>query len=132
MPCLPDRIDRILFAEDDSGIRSVVTEMLCFEGFDVTAVESGDRAAVVLETERFNLLLTDVRMPGTKDGLDLAVYAWRHDPGLPVIIISGFAEGLSSRLQQMRGRMSFLQKPFRADDLMHVIRMRLLRSATNA
>ena len=60
----------------------------------------------MLETERFKLQLTDVNE--ANDGLDLAGHAWRHDPGLPVVIKSGFAEGLSSLLQQMRGRMSLL------------------------
>ena len=127
MPRLTDGGGRILLAEDDVGIRCFVTEMLSFEGFDVTAVESGDRAAVLLETEQFDLLLTDVRMPGIKDGIDLAAHAWRRDPELPVVIVSGFAEGLASRLQQMRGNTKFIQKPFRIEELMHAIRACLPR-----
>jgi len=117
-----DGNSRILYAEDNFSIRCFVTEMLAFEGFDVTAVETGDDGVVVFETMRFDLLLTDVRMPGAKDGLDLATYARQKDPGLPVVIVSGFADELSARLQKLSGRTIFLKKPFRIDELLTVIR----------
>ena len=115
------RGQRILFAEDDLGIRSVVTEILSAEGFEVTTAESGDQAAVVLETEQFELLLTDVRMPGTKDGIGLARHAWKRDPGLPVVVISGYAEQLRVRLAELGRDVKFLCKPFRLDELLAAI-----------
>ena len=115
------RGQRILFAEDDFGLRSVVTEILSAEGFEVTTVESGDQAAIVLETEQFDLLLTDVRMPGIKDGFDLAEHARRRDPGLPVVVTSGYAEQLGTRLAELGRDVKFLCKPFRLDELITTI-----------
>lgn len=115
------RGQRILFAEDDLGLRSVVTEFLSAEGFEVTTVGSGDQAAIVLETEQFDLLLTDVRMPGTKDGIDLAEHAWKRDPGLPVVVISGYAEQLGARLAELGRGVKFLRKPFRLNEFLTTI-----------
>lgn len=115
----------ILFAEDDSDIGCIVTEMLRAEGFNVTFADSGDSAAIFLETGNFHLLLTDVRMPGIKDGIDLAMHARQHFPQLPVVIVSGYAEGLGLRLGGLRGGFAFLSKPFLMTDLVSVIRNRL-------
>ena len=108
---------RILYAEDDVDVGLFVTEMLRDEGFEVTSVESGDDAAATLEHERFHLLLTDVRMPGVKDGIDLAIHADQHAPELPIIMVSGHASGLDKRLQALGKKITFLSKPFRFSDL---------------
>lgn len=112
----------ILFAEDDIGIGCIVTEMLRDQGFNVTLAESGDAAATILDTGKFHLLLTDVRMPGIKDGIDSAIHARQQNPQLPVVIVSGYAEGLGLRLKNLRGNTTFLSKPFPMKDLVNVIR----------
>lgn len=119
---------RILYAEDDVNVGLFVSEMLHDEGFEVTSVESGDDAAAVLENERFHLWLTDVRMPGVKDGTDLAVYACQHVPRLPVVIVSGYASELESRLKELDGKVTFLSKPFLFGDLSAAIHSALLAS----
>ena len=103
---------RILFAEDDFDIGILITEILRDEGFAVTSVQSGDEAAVTLDKESFHLLLTDVRMPGIKDGLDLAAYALRQNPRLPVVIVSGYVEELGARLNRIGRKVSLLRNLF--------------------
>ncbi len=122
IPCPIHCSATILFAEDDPAIRSIVTELLTTEGYFITTVESGDKAAVLLDFERFDLLLTDVRMPGIKDGIELARYAWTLKPELPVVIVSGFAQELALRLDQLKGNVRFLAKPFRFGELTKTIR----------
>lgn len=85
---------RILMAEDQPDVREVLVRILRTAGYDVTAVESGDAA---LERFRagapFDLLITDIVMPGRLQGPALA-RALRHDvPGLPVLFMSGYAGG---------------------------------------
>ena len=101
-----------LFVRDDVHINKFVTAVLRDEGFDVTPIESGDEAALSLDKESFHLLLTDVRMPGIKDGLDLAAYALRQNPRLPVLIVSGYAEELGERFNILGRKIQFLRKAF--------------------
>lgn len=123
------RRQRILYAEDDADIGHLVTEMLFDEGFDVTKVENGDDGATTFDNQPFHLLLTDVRMPGAKDGIDLAAYALGRNPDLPVVIVSGFAEGLGTRLASLGQRATLLHKPFLMGELISAIHSALLSAS---
>ncbi|MGI4806695.1 MAG: response regulator [Janthinobacterium lividum] len=126
------RRQRILYAEDDVDIGHLVTGMLLDEGFDVTKVESGDDGVTSFDNQPFHLLLTDVRMPGAKDGLDLAAYALGRNPDLPVVIVSGFAEGLGARLASLGQRATLLRKPFLMGELISAIHSALLSASASA
>jgi CheY-like chemotaxis protein len=63
---------RILLAEDEALLRELTSEDLRDAGHWVACAEDGDMALKVLEQESFDLLLTDIRMPGTLDGWELA------------------------------------------------------------
>ena len=93
-------------------IRSVVADELREQGYEVIEAETGDEAAALLEHESFDLLLTDVRMPGKLDGIDLALRARRLRPKLPVLVVSGYAEQISARLRNLKAPMEFVAKPF--------------------
>ena len=124
---------RILFAEDDVGIGYLVTEMLLDEGFDVTKVENGDDGAIAFDKgQAFQLLLTDVRMRGVMDGLDLAAHVMKRNPNLPVVIVSGFTEELGERLTSVGRRATFLRKPFLMENLVSAIHNALLSTAASA
>ena len=97
----------------------------------MTMVGSGDDGAITFDSQPFHLLLTDVRMPGTKDGLDLAAYVRQQNPGLPVVVISGYADQLGTRLAVLGRRVTFLCKPFRIGDLVSAIEGALLSTATS-
>lgn len=80
---------RILIAEDEEVIRDLLVEILTDEGFDVFQAETGDAAAVLLRSKLPQLLLTNINMPGSLDGIGLAHLARQLFPNLPVIIITG-------------------------------------------
>lgn len=122
---------RILFAEDDGEIGYIVTEMLRAEGFDVTPVENGDDGAITFDNHPFHMLLTDVRMPGIKDGIDLATHVRQRSPGLPIVIVSGYAEDLGARLKNLGKRVTFLRKPFLFRELVSSVESALLSTATS-
>ena len=81
---------RILIAEDDAAVQSFVTRALMHRGHDVRAVEDGVRALEVLGGDDFDLLITDIVMPGL-DGIGLALKVARDYPELPVLLMTGYS-----------------------------------------
>jgi two-component system cell cycle response regulator CpdR len=81
---------RILLAEDDQVMREYLTRALERSGYAVSAVDRGTAAIPLLETERFDLLLTDIVMP-EMDGIELARRASELDPDIKIMFITGFA-----------------------------------------
>ena len=81
---------RILLAEDDTSMREYLQRALQRVGYEVEAVGCGTEAMPLLETERFDLLLTDIVMP-EMDGIELAQKASAIDPAIRVMFITGFA-----------------------------------------
>jgi len=81
---------RILVAEDDPSVRSFVLRALCLRGHEVTAVEDGMQALEKLASEAYELLVTDIVMPGL-DGIALALKAGRDYPDLPILMMTGYS-----------------------------------------
>ena len=81
---------RILLAEDDRVMREYLARALERSGYAVTAVDRGTAAIPLLESERFDLLLTDIVMP-EMDGIELAQKASEMVPDMRVMFITGFA-----------------------------------------
>jgi two-component system cell cycle response regulator CpdR len=80
---------RILLAEDDDSLRGFLARALERAGYDVTACADGEEAVAVLD-ETWDLLLTDIVMPGM-DGIEVARQAAARQPGLRIMFITGFA-----------------------------------------
>ncbi|QOY72400.1 response regulator [Pseudomonas sp. OST1909] len=79
----------VLLVEDDVFLRSVMAEAITILGLVVTDCPSADQALNALEgLKPFSLVITDVRMPGRLDGLDVAQAIWSRWPEVPVIIMS--------------------------------------------
>ncbi len=81
---------RILVAEDDEAVRTFVTRALELRGFEVTAVNDGLQALESLKDQSFDLLVTDIVMPGL-DGIGLALKVTRDHPDLPVLLMTGYS-----------------------------------------
>lgn len=80
----------ILLVEDDIFLRSVMAEAVRILGHTVIERSSADQALIALEgTALIALVISDVRMPGRLDGLDLAQAIWLRWPKLPVVLMSG-------------------------------------------
>ncbi len=106
---------RILLAEDDQVMREYLTRALEKSGYAVTAVDRGTAALPLIETERFDLLLSDIVMP-EMDGIELAQRAAEIAPDLRIMFITGFAAGtLKAGKQVPQARV--LSKPFHLRDL---------------
>jgi two-component system cell cycle response regulator CpdR len=81
---------KILLAEDDRSMRRFLTLTLRRAGHDVQDFPDGETALGALEREVFDLLLTDIVMPGV-DGIELARRGAELDPAMKIIFITGFA-----------------------------------------
>ncbi|MCG8354859.1 MAG: response regulator [Kiloniellales bacterium] len=81
---------RILIAEDDVAVQSFVSRALVHRGHDVTTVDDGVQALEVLDEDAFDLLITDIVMPGL-DGIGLALKVARDHPSLPVLLMTGYS-----------------------------------------
>ena len=82
----------VLIVEDEILIRMLLADALRQADFEVIEAANGDEALSVLHTSPDpDVLVTDVRMPGSVDGFELAAYVRRTKPGLKVIITSGHA-----------------------------------------
>ncbi|MFN4095335.1 MAG: cell cycle two-component system response regulator CpdR [Sphingomonas sp.] len=106
---------RILLAEDDQVMREYLTRALEKSGYGVTAVDRGTAALPLIETERFDLLLSDIVMP-EMDGIELAQRAAEIAPDMRIMFITGFAAvTLKAGKQVPQARV--LSKPFHLRDL---------------
>lgn len=106
---------KILLAEDDSSMREYLARALERVGYAVKAVGCGTQAIPLLQSESFDLLLTDIVMP-EMDGIELAQKASAMDPSIRVMFITGFAAvALQSGRTAPDAKM--LSKPFHLKDL---------------
>ena len=109
---------RILLAEDEPLLRELAFEDLSDAGYEVLAARNGDAALAILQDDRaFDLLFTDIRMPGLLDGWALAEEAKRLVPGLRVI----FSTGLDDPERAIAAADRFILKPYRLDDLLKML-----------
>ncbi|KHA64224.1 MULTISPECIES: cell cycle two-component system response regulator CpdR [Sphingomonas] len=106
---------RILLAEDDQVMREYLTRALQRSGYAVTAVDRGTAAIPLLETETFDLLLTDIVMP-EMDGIELAQRAGELCKNLRVMFITGFA-AVTLKAGKTMPQARVLSKPFHLRDL---------------
>ncbi len=106
---------RILLAEDDRVMREYLTRALERSGYAVTAVDRGTAALPLLQTESFDLLLTDIVMP-EMDGIELAQKAGELCPDLRVMFITGFA-AVTLKAGRAMPQARVLSKPFHLRDL---------------
>ena len=106
---------RILLAEDDQIMREYLTRALERSGYAVTAVDRGTAAIPLLQTERFDLLLTDIVMP-EMDGIELAQRAGEMASDMRVMFITGFA-AVTLKAGKAVPHARVLSKPFHLRDL---------------
>ena len=111
---------RILVAEDDGAVREVVTRALSMNGHQVKSVDDGSRALEALAEGHYELLLTDIVMPGI-DGIALALKVTKSHPGLPVVLMTGYAaeRQRAHNLQELICRV--VTKPFSLKEICRVV-----------
>lgn len=118
---------RVLLVEDESPIRLMMAEVLSEEGFEVTEACTGDEAVELLAgSHTFDIVLTDVHMPGTLDGVDVALRAREKDSSMPVVMVSGYTDQMD-RLNGLTPPPTFIRKPFKLGKLLDVLSQRVMK-----
>ena len=113
--------EHILLVDDNEMVRSMVQEVLVSAGYDVHTCAEGSAALRAAATRRFDLLLTDVGLPGM-NGRELADSIRERHPGLPVLFITGYAENAQNRQEFLGQGMAMLPKPFNLNELLRAVR----------
>jgi excisionase family DNA binding protein len=111
------RANRVLVADDEACVRKLVTRIFAVAEYKVEAVPDGLAAIARLRAAPFDLVVTDLRMPGM-GGLELAREAKRLCPAIKVVIITGNPSQSSAIEAVNIGVDGYLTKPFRAIDLL--------------
>jgi len=115
---------RLLLAEDDEALASLLEEYLSEANYDVVVCHRGDMALQRLKSEAFDLLLSDIVMPGA-DGLMLLDYIQSSEKETMVLLMTGYS-GIENALHAVElGAYDFVSKPFQLPE----IRVRLDNAA---
>ena len=124
---------RILIAEDEESLRTLVTRALALDGHDVVTASNGAEALAILAREgaAIHLFLTDVRMP-VMDGITLALAAASEHPDLSILLMTGYADqreraaGLDALVHDV------ITKPFSAGMICSTVNEALVAAARHA
>lgn len=114
---------RILCVEDDPVVAETMSSLLSVLDAEITVVDSAD-AALEADYSEVDLVLSDVMMPGSMDGIGLVNWLASHHPGLPVVLTSGYMVD-PGRLETLN--VQFLRKPYTLTALAHAITLALER-----
>jgi CheY-like chemotaxis protein len=122
--------ERILVVEDNDDVRQAVVQLLEGLGYRVTSADGPDAALALLEKDAaYDLLFTDVVMPGTLSAMELAAEARRRRPGIAVLLTSGYARGEIPEAGDESERYPLIAKPYGEEDLATKLRTVLATAA---
>jgi len=113
--------ETVLVVEDDPAMRRVVRRQLYELGYQVLEADRATAALRVLETEKIDLLFTDIVTPGSIDGIALARTAAARWPEIKILLTSGFPQTRLDERGEVNG-MRLLSKPYGREDLARVLR----------
>lgn len=111
---------RILVVDDEHFVRDLLVKILARRGHDVVGVEAGEQALERLAVERFDVVLTDVVMPGI-DGFELLRRVKGSWPSVRVIVLTGYARRQSISDFLLYGADEYLAKPFQVHELLAAV-----------
>lgn len=122
VPAMPPRAgrDRLLLVEDNESLADVTRALLDLEGYDVVHARSAADAmarVAAAGADAFDVVLSDVVMPGHIDGLEMARRLREAHPSLPIVLISGYSASLSGAQE-----FEMLYKPYAPQDLTRLLR----------
>jgi len=123
-PTLPTGSESILIVDDEADLLQLADQYLSDLGYSIrTAANATEALEILAEDEEFDLLFSDVVMPGGMNGYELAQQATRQRPGLKVLMTSGFTSKTIAHNGLARFSAHLLSKPYRKTDLAQRIRI---------
>ena len=117
---------KILLVDDEEIIRDALGGLLVEEGYEVLEAENGTEAIEKLSAERFDVVITDIKMPG-KSGIDVLTAAKMIDPKIDVIVMTGFTTEEPDHALSL-GAKDFIYKSYNVEEFLTKIREAIERS----
>jgi DNA-binding NtrC family response regulator len=112
---------RVFIVEDRESLRNLMRKALQQEGYDILSAASGDAAMQLIEDQPYDLLLTDLKLPGAS-GIEVLRASRKRRPEIPVVVLTAFGN-VHTAVQAMKlGAADFLEKPVEIDDLFKLTR----------
>lgn len=111
---------KILVVDDEDALRTVLSAELGSEGYDVATAADGTEAVNLLQKNRFNLVLLDIRMP-KMNGFEVLKVIKEKYAGTKVIMLTGFADLKNAIESKKLGAEDFVSKPYDLVDLLTTI-----------
>src|SRR5476651_1233703 len=112
----------ILIVDDEEDIRDLIAGILRDEGFETRVAGDSDGALNAVRQRRPQLVVLDIWLQGSKlDGIQVLDTLKREQPDLPVVMISGHGSIETAVASIKKGAYDFIEKPFKADRLIHVV-----------
>jgi DNA-binding NtrC family response regulator len=118
---MPDTQKHLLIVDDEAALRSAIAERLADHGFSVEQAGSGEEALQRLADFAFDVLITDLRLPGM-NGREVLDAALERYPDIIAIVITGYGTVKDAVEAIKHGAADFITKPFQFDALLHVLR----------
>ena len=116
----------ILVVDDEIDIRELMAGILADEGYETRVASDSDGTLAAIANRRPHLVVLDVWLQGSRlDGIQVLDVLKREHPDLPVVIISGHGTIETAVAAIKKGAYDFIEKPFKADRLIHVVRRAL-------
>jgi DNA-binding NtrC family response regulator len=117
---MPDSLKHLLLVEDESPLRQAIAEQLGDRGYQVKQADSGEAALAHLAQFAFDIIVTDLRLPGI-DGSAVIEAAVARYPHIIAIVVTGFGTVKDAVDAIKRGAWDFVSKPFQIDELLHAL-----------
>jgi DNA-binding NtrC family response regulator len=117
---MPETQKHLLIVEDEAPLREAIAEQLTDRGYRVEQAESGETAVAKLADFAFDIIITDLRLPGI-DGSAVVEAAVERYPHIIAIVVTGYGTVKDAVEAIKRGAWDFVNKPFQIDELLHVL-----------
>ncbi len=105
-----DALHKVLVVDDDPAVRKSIDRVLSNKGYAVITAENGEEALRKLNEEKYDLVYTDIRMPGMS-GLEVAEHVKAQQAWTPVVIITGYGTDAAEARAKAAGVSAFVHKP---------------------
>jgi len=126
-----DAIRKVLVVDDDPVVGKSFDRVLSGKGYAVITARNGEEALTKLRTENYDVVFTDIKMPGMS-GLEVAERVKASQPWLPVVIITGFGSDANEAQAKAAGVSAFLRKPLSPEMIEDSAREALMENAAAA
>ena len=127
----PEDRPRVLVVDDEKFIRDIIADFLGMEGYIVRTAEDGTSAVTELERARYDMVISDLKMP-KMGGLDLLKEVARVHPDTLTVIMTGFGTVETAIDAMKRGAYDYILKPFKVEEIVHIVQRGLEKRRLSA